>query len=60
MKKHLLKTIKKMEEDGHDFEATPALFRWSYEERPDIYFDLLIQKEVLDPNLVQSDPSILH
>lgn len=60
MKKYLLNTIKKMEEDGYDFKESPAIFRWSYEERPDISFDLLIQKDVIDVNLMPSDLSIMH
>lgn len=60
MKKELLETITKMEEEGHDFKSVPAIFKWSYEERPDISFELLIEKEAFDASIAPSDTTIMH
>jgi len=44
MKQELIETVVKMREEGYDFEETPALFKWSYEECPYVEFQLLIKE----------------
>lgn len=42
MKDKLIETADKLKENGVDVKETPALFRWFYEERPEILYQLMI------------------
>lgn len=42
MKEKLLTTVKELRESGVNIKETPPLFKWTYEEEPDIIFQLLI------------------
>jgi hypothetical protein len=42
MKKQLLRTIAELRDRNIDFQKTPPLFTWGYEEEPDIEFQMLI------------------
>lgn len=42
MKEKLLQTTDGLQEHGVDLSETPALFRWSYDEKPDILYQLMI------------------
>lgn len=43
MKESLLNAVNTLREDGVDFNETPPIFRWFYEEEPDLVFELLIR-----------------
>lgn len=42
MKEKLIETADKLKEHGIDVKETPALFRWTYDERPDTLYQLMI------------------
>jgi hypothetical protein len=44
MKEELLNTVKELRSKEIQLNDTPALFRWSYPEEPEILFELLISK----------------
>lgn len=43
MKEQLTDLVNNMQKDGFDFKATPPVFKWNYEELPNIEFQLLIK-----------------
>jgi hypothetical protein len=42
MKEKLIETADKLKEHGIDVKETPALFRWIYDERPEVLYQLMI------------------
>jgi len=57
MKEKLLETVKELKEKGINLKETPALFKWKYEEEPDVLFQLMIkietEKEVPEGETIQ-------
>lgn len=43
MKAKLIATVEGLREQGVKFEDTPVLYKWSYEDLPEIEFSLLIK-----------------
>jgi len=43
MKSELVELITQAKAAGHSFEETPTLFKWTYEEHPDIQVQMLIK-----------------
>jgi hypothetical protein len=46
MKKKLMETLFHLRERKVNLQETPALFQWTYEEEPNIFFEMLI-KEII-------------
>ena len=42
MKAELVELVTKIKEGGGNFKLSPPLFKWSYEEHPEIEFQMLI------------------
>ena len=42
MKEELIRTVRELRNSGIDIAETPPLFRWTYDEEPDVMFQLLI------------------
>ena len=57
MKDKLIETADKLKENGVDVKETPALFRWSYEERPEILYQLMIS-DVADEDSLNEDKTL--
>jgi len=55
MKDKLIETADKLKENGVDVKETPALFRWIYEERPDILYQLMISDAADEEALKKED-----
>jgi len=43
MKSELVDLITQAKATGHSFEETPTLFKWTYEEHPDVQIQMLIK-----------------
>jgi len=55
MKEKLIETADKLAERGVNIKETPALFRWIYDERPEILYQLMISDAADEEALKKED-----
>jgi len=60
MKSELVELITQAKAAGHSFEETPTLFKWVYEEHPDIQVQMLIKGIPKEEEPKEQSRIILH
>jgi hypothetical protein len=59
MQKELVELVTQMKEAGADLVKQPPLFKWSYEEHPEVEFSLLIKERDDGPKIEVPDRQIV-
>jgi hypothetical protein len=55
----VLMLVNELVADGHNFVENPVVFKWRYEEHPNLQFSLYINTNVADVNFVPPEsPSV--